>query len=132
MKHDPNYIAGVEKAIKDKYGEEAIVNPKSNWDDSKEEEYLSELKKIQAKDRESYYKQEVIDNNGFLITKKLIKRDDVERTCPVCVKYSFDTKDDIYMKKLDCCYSCYIQYVEGREERWQSGWRPQLGEDKNG
>jgi len=35
------------------------------------------------------------------------------------------------MKKFDCCYECYIQFVDGREERWKSGWRPQLG-DKNG
>ena len=25
MKHDPNYIAGVEKAIKEKYGKDGIV-----------------------------------------------------------------------------------------------------------
>ncbi len=131
MKGDPNYIAGLEKAIKEKYGDETISNPKSNWDDDKEQEYLDELKKISEKDRASYYKKEVIDNNGILITKKLIKKDNVQRTCPVCSTYSFKTKDDVYMKKFDCCYECYIQFVDGREERWKSGWRPQLG-DKNG
>ncbi len=131
MKHDPDYIAGVEKAIKEKYGDETISNPKSNWDDDKEQEYLDELKKMAQKDRASHYKKEVIDNNGILITKKLIKKDDVQRMCPVCDTYSFKTKDDVYMKKFDCCYECYIQFIDGREERWKSGWRPQLG-DKNG
>ena len=28
---DPNYVVKVEKAIADKYGEEAIQNPKANW-----------------------------------------------------------------------------------------------------
>ena len=28
-------IAAIEKAIKEKYGEQAIANPKSNWDESK-------------------------------------------------------------------------------------------------
>ena len=32
--------------------------------------------------------------------------------------------DDLYMNKFDCCFNCYIQYVEGREARWHSGWRP--------
>ena len=131
MKHDPDYIAGVEKAIKEKYGDETISNPKSNWDDDKEQEYLDELKKMAQKDRAAHYKKEVIDNNGILITKKLIKKDDVQRMCPVCDTYSFKTKDDVYMKKFDCCYECYIQFIDGREERWKSGWRPQLG-DKNG
>ena len=131
MKHDPDYIAGVEKAIKEKYGDETISNPKSNWDDDKEQEYLDELKKMAQKDRAAHYKKEVIDNNGILITKKLIKKDDVQRMCPVCDTYSFKTKDDVYMKKFDCCYECYIQFIDGREERWKSGWRPQLGE-KNG
>ena len=124
-------IAGIEKAIREKYGEEAIAHPRANWDDDKEQEYLDELKKMSEKDRAAHYKKEVVDNNGILITKKLIKKDDVQRTCPVCAKYSFKSKDNVYMKKFNCCYECYIQYVDGREERWKSGWRPQLG-DKNG
>ena len=32
--------------------------------------------------------------------------------------------DDIYMIKYDCCYKCWAIWVEKREERWQSGWRP--------
>ena len=41
MKKDPNYLAGLEKAIKEKYGQEAIQNPKANWDDDKEKEYTT-------------------------------------------------------------------------------------------
>ena len=44
MSKDPNYAVKVEKAIAEKYGKEAIVNPKSQWDDVKEKEYLAELK----------------------------------------------------------------------------------------
>ena len=43
MKKDLNKIAYVEKAIAKKFGKEAIVNPKSNWTDEKEEEYLEDL-----------------------------------------------------------------------------------------
>ena len=128
MKRDLNYIAGVEKAIKEKYGDDAIRNPKSDWDDDKEKDYIEQVKELSKKDRQSHYKKETVDNNGILITKKLIKKDNVKRICPVCAKCSFDTKDDVYMKKLDCCYECYIKYVDGREDRWKSGWRPQLGE----
>ena len=48
---DYNEIAKYEKAIKDKYGNEAIQNPKKNWDEEKEAKYLEELK--------SFYKTSV-------------------------------------------------------------------------
>ena len=41
-----NEIAKYEKAIKEKYGSEAIKNPKSGWDENKEKEYLQDLKKF--------------------------------------------------------------------------------------
>ena len=44
MSKDYDKIAAVEKAIKEKYGEEAISNPRSNWDDVKEKEYLKQMK----------------------------------------------------------------------------------------
>ena len=68
------------------------------------------------------------------MSKKLLNRDS-KRACPVCETYSFQIKDDVYMNKFDCCFDCYIQWVEGREERWKTGWRPenqtpQRGTDK--
>ena len=61
--------------------------------------------------------------NGVFIPKKLITKNS-KRSCPVCSVYSFKSNDDMYMSKFDCCEKCYIQYVEGREERWKKGWRP--------
>ena len=40
------------------------------------------------------------------------------------IKILFDSKDDIYMKRYSCCQKCYYKFVDGREDRWQSGWRP--------
>ena len=37
---DLNYIAKLERAIKQKYGTEAIQNPASQWDEQKEKEYI--------------------------------------------------------------------------------------------
>jgi len=34
------------------------------------------------------------------------------------------------MNKFDCCYKCYWQWVEGREDRWKTGWRPNKEENK--
>ena len=50
MKKDLNYIAGLEKAIKQKYGEEAVQNPSSNWTPEKEKEYLQQLKENKVKE----------------------------------------------------------------------------------
>ena len=116
---DPNYAVKVEQAIAKKYGEETVVNPKSLWDDEKEKNYLDSLKKIQSSDTEE---AEVLVN-GVFVSRKLLKRES-KRSCPVCNTYSFKSNDDVYMSKFDCCEKCYIQWVEGREERWKTGWRP--------
>ncbi len=121
---DYNFIAKVEQAIGDKYGEEAIQNPKANWSEEKEKEYLEQIKKIQQKQRKISEARDKIEVNGFFISKKLLNKDS-KRACPVCETYSFEMKDDLYMNKFECCYTCYIQWVEGREERWESGWRPE-------
>ena len=123
-KHDdPNYIAKVEKAIAQKYGQETIQHPRSDWSDEKEKDYLEQLKRLAEKETKSADKTEKVEKSGFLISKKLLNKRS-ERGCPVCGIYSFKTKDDLYMNKYECCWECYIQYVDGREERWKTGWRP--------
>ena len=96
---DPNYVARVEKAISKKYGYDAIQNPRANWDDEK------------------------IEVDGVFVNKKLLTREH-NRKCPVCDSYSFSIQDDVYMTKFECCKSCYVRWVEDREERWETGWRP--------
>ena len=120
MKKDLNEIAKIEKAIKEKYGEEAIQNPKKLWTEEKEQRYLKHLKEFYKK-REKNRKLE--EKSGFLVRDKKISKSQ-QRTCPSCDSYSFDSKDDLYMNKFECCFACYVQYVEGREERWKTGWRP--------
>ena len=121
-----NKIAGVEKAIKERYGEEAIAHPRANWDDEKEREYLEQIKKLAEKKRRVAEKTDKVDNGGFFVSKKLLNKES-KRKCPVCSIYSFNTQDDVYMNKYECCFKCYIQYVEDREDRWKTGWRPNNG-----
>ena len=44
MKKDPDKIAAIEKAMMKKYGPESVQNPKSNWNEEKEKEYLEQIK----------------------------------------------------------------------------------------
>ena len=121
---DLNDIARFEKAIAKKYGPEAIENPRKHWNDEKEKSYQDQIKKLAEKERSFEEKDDKVEVDGFLISKKLLNKDTTRRTCPVCEKYSFKIKDDVFMSKFNCCHRCYIQWVEGREERWKSGWRP--------
>lgn len=123
---DWDLIAGVEKAISSKYGAEAIRSPASDWSDEQEAEHLAQLKIIAKRERQRRAKSEKVEvSEGVFVSKKLFKGRANNRTCPVCETYSFDSRDDVYMKKFECCWSCYIQHVESREERWKNGWRPQ-------
>ena len=124
---DQDYIAKLEKAISQKYGEETINNPKRFWSEGKEQEYIVQSQKEQQKFAKLTETQDKVEQDGFLINKKLLTRDH-NRTCPVCKKYSFHPRDDLYMNKFEACFECYIQWIDGREERWKTGWRPKKEE----
>mgnify|MGYP003661233783 CR=1 FL=1 len=118
-----NKIAAFEKAISEKYGEEAIVNPMSNWDESKEQAYLEQVRILYKKQNKARASNEKIDLNGIKVTKKLLNRESL-KTCPICGNFPKKSMDDVCLIKFDCCNTCYIQHIEGREERWIGGWRP--------
>ena len=122
-KPDYNEIAKYEIAISKKYGKEAIQHPKSDWNDEKEKAYQKQIRAMYEKEKRNDEKNEKIEIDGVLISKKLFNKDS-NRNCPVCSTYSFELRDDVYMTKFQCCYKCYIQWVEGREDRWKTGWRP--------
>ncbi len=122
-KKDYDKIAAIEKAIKEKYGEEAIVNPKADWDENKEKEYLSQMKDLYVRDNKKKDYEEKVDVDGIKISKKLLNRESL-KNCPICNAFPRSVKDDVSLIKFKCCNSCYIKFVEGREERWLEGWRP--------
>ena len=124
---DHNRIVAIEKAIKEKYGDEAIANPKADWDENKEKEYLEQMKELYNRNNKKRAYTEKVDVNGIKISKKLLNREQL-RSCPVCGRFPKKSLDDVCLIKYDCCSKCYIQYVDGREQRWKEGWRP--NEDK--
>jgi hypothetical protein len=123
---DPNQIARIEKAISEKYGDETIVNPRSNWDETKEQEYVEQMKELYSKTSQNKQWQDKIEVNGIKVTKKLLNRESL-KTCPICGNFPKKSMDDVCLIKFDCCHLCYIEFVEDREERWQKGWRPNNG-----
>ena len=123
MSNKQDYIVKLEKAISQKYGPETINNPRSLWDDEKEKMYMEQSVQEQKKYAKLSESQHKVEQDGFLINKKLLTRDH-NRTCPVCKKYSFHPRDDLYMNKFEACFICYVQHIEGREEKWAAGWRP--------
>ena len=120
---DLNKIAAIEQAIAKKYGDEAIQNPRANWDETKEKEYLDQMRELYKKNAQHEKWEEKIDVNGIKVTKKLLNKEPLH-TCPVCGSFPKKAMDDVCLLKFECCSKCYIQYVEGREERWLTGWRP--------
>jgi len=122
-KKDPNDIAAIERAIAQKYGEEAIKNPRADWGPIKEKEYLQQMRELYQRTAKNDEWQEKVDVNGIKVTKKLLNRESL-KNCPVCGNFPKSTMDDVCQLKFECCNSCYITYVEGREERWLKGWRP--------
>ena len=121
-KKDYNYIAAVEKAIAEKYGKETVQDFRSSWDSEKEKIYLQQLKEDRGRKQSKQNTEEI--ETPFYRIKKTKKTKKPQRSCPVCKTYSFSSKDDLYMNRFECCYNCYIDFVDDRLERWESGWRP--------
>jgi len=107
----PGMIAGVEKAIAEKYGPETIVNPKSLWTPEQEKEYLKQLKEREKKQKTKHVGE--VEQNGILISEKLINRTH-KNECPRCNRYTLVARDEIYFAKYDCCFRCYVEHLEDR------------------
>jgi hypothetical protein len=123
-------IAAIEKAIKKKYGDETIVNPRANWDEEKEKEYLEQMKALYKRSAKKRAHEEKIDVNGIKVSKKLLNRESL-KNCPICSAFPKSVKDDVSLIKFECCSKCYIMHVEGREEKWLKGWRPNENQQNN-
>ena len=122
-KKDPNYIAAVEKAITEKYGKDTVQDFRNTWEEEKEKDYINQLRDMRTKrDNLSATKEEIVVGD-IKITKRR-KRQKEDRTCPVCKTYSFSRRDDLYMNRFDCCYECYVDFIEFRESAWKNGERP--------
>jgi peptide subunit release factor 1 (eRF1) len=120
---DLNYIAGLEKAIKKKYGTEAVENPAKYWDEEKEVNYVQQLEKFVEKQKKSEEAGELENVDGVLVSRKLLNKEGI-LNCPTCNRKLKTINDDIYFTKFDCCEKCHTQYVHQREQRWLDGWRP--------
>ena len=123
MNNNYDKIAAIEKAISEKYGKDAIVNPQSEWTEEKEKEYIKQSKELYNKNKRISQFADKIDVNGIKVSKKLLNRESL-KSCPVCGSFPKISLDDVCLVKFQCCNNCYIKFVEGREERWLSGWRP--------
>jgi len=120
---DFDHIARVEKAIAEKYGDETVSNPRANWTEEREKEYLDQMHELYLKQKKNGHSQEKIDINGIKVSKKLLNREQL-RSCTVCGRFPRKSLDDVCLLKFDCCNKCYIQYIQDREQRWENGWRP--------
>ena len=105
---DLNKIAAIEQAIAEKYGDETVQNPRANWDENKEKEYLDQMRALYEKTAQNETFQEKIDVNGIKVSKKLFNRDSLQR-CPVCFSISKKAADDVCLVKFECCHLCYIK-----------------------
>ena len=74
-KKNPDNIAAIEKAIAQKYGEETIKNPRSTWDETKEKEYLEQMRELYARTTKKREREEKVDVNGIKMSKKLLNRE---------------------------------------------------------
>ena len=111
---DLNKIAKIEQAISKKYGKDAVQNPKSNWTQTKEEQYKVSVKK--------FYDRTLAN------LKKEYKTKLQNACCTICGKdyYFFKILDEASFIKWSTCHGCFIEKIQGRE----TAWVKRIGKDK--
>ena len=124
MKKDWNYIASVEKAIAERYGKDTVQDFRSTWEPEKEKEYFIQLESKRKKRNTISSQKNKAKTIGDIVVRNPRKHKTENRTCPVCKTYSFSGADDLYMNRFEMCRQCYYDFVQGKEEEWQDGWRP--------
>lgn len=127
---DWDKIAAYERYFADRYGEEVLQDVRQNLDPDKHKKYRKELDKFYQKIYSNREEQEMIEKNGYRVSKRLLNKEVPPRTCGVCDSYSFNVKDDIYLLKFGCCFDCFIEFVEGREDEWDINDARQRRESK--
>ncbi len=48
--------------------------------------------------------------------------------CPICEMVMRSSRSNTTYYDHGCCMHCHIEFVEDREARWASGWRPSADE----
>jgi len=115
-KIDIKFIQEVERQVKEKFGKEALKDPNELLSDKFKADFEVQLRERAEKERKKTEEPEIIEQDGFFIAKKLITKDRIERTCPMCKTFSFDIRDDVHMLKHGCCLNCFILHIEGKEK----------------
>lgn len=44
--------------------------------------------------------------------------------CPICGRVMLGSRSVTTYYDFGCCRDCWVEWVDYREERWLSGWRP--------
>ena len=78
MSKDPDYIVKVEQAIAKKYGEEAIQNPKAEWDENKEKVYLEQMRELYKKQKKNDEAKHEANKKGA--AKDVAKKNDNKKS----------------------------------------------------
>ena len=61
-------------------------------------------------------------NRNIVFIDKTKSNDDF--FCKIC-SYCLVTKNDFDSNKnYNCCYECFLKFVECRKKDWDNGWRP--------
>jgi len=110
---DLNFVQALEKAVKEKYGEQATYNPKQFWNEEKEKQFIEDQKHFIDKKYKNEQNKEKVEVDGVLLPKKLINKN-IDKECSLCKKYSFDKRDDLYLNKFKTCYRCYMCKLEDK------------------
>lgn len=103
---DLNQIAQIEKAIQQKYGDRAVINPKSLWSKEDEENYQQQISSGSFETQKKTIKEKREDYD-FECSKLFTEE---ERVCEKCGVYSMNNKDSLYLNKFHLCYTCFLKH----------------------
>ena len=104
--------AQLEHAIQQKFGKDAVKDPKDFVDRIRRKEITTEFQKDQERWEEYDAKEEITDMESFVIIDKKASKKEPLIVCKTCKKESivFTSKDYFYSSKHGCCELCFYAH----------------------
>jgi hypothetical protein len=106
--------AQLEQAIVQKFGRDAIKNPRDRIDRLRRKEITEEY--LEARERWDNYdfKEEITEEESVVIIDKKANKSEPHKACEKCGKESvvFSSRDYFFAYKHSCCEECFYLYYQ--------------------
>jgi len=94
-----------------------LIDKETLWSGNGEDREEVQKKIFELSKKKIEKNTEVVDEDTYIVSK-LVRKENFINKCEICNSGIMNINDDVMFIKYNCCYKCYIRYIEGREDKY--------------